>query len=510
MSNRTRKSAINMSVGVLAQAMNLIVGFVSRSVFIHFLSAEYLGISGLLANVLTVLSFAELGIGEAMVYAMYKPAKENNQQLIRVLMKEYKKKYTIIACVVGTIGLALSFFADYLVVAPPKISENFQIIFLFYTANNVLSYFLTYKKSILIVDQKSYIVTIIAQATVLVQHVVQIAVLALTRQFYLYLVVQLACTAANNIVVSILVNKKYSWLNEGPEGKLPEEEREAINRNIKSLAIAKIAGVVSNGADNIIISKLLGLSTVGLVSNYTLITSSVSGILWNGLSSMTSSFGNFNVDSSIPHRRNLFDEIYMCAYWLYGFFTVGVITLANPLIALWLGPDFLLSNDIVWAMVSIVYVGGVNFPVYVYQTTLGMYDKMKYPYLASGVLNIVLSIVLGMKWGVFGIFLATILSRLCTSEAFGGYYVYKNGLALSPWRYVGKYVCSLAILVVNAFLTKFVVMQITIDGVMGFLIKMAVCTVVSNSIFFLAFFKTRAFKSLKNRAVMLLGKKIKA
>ena len=499
-----------MSVGVLAQAMNLIVGFVSRSVFIHFLSAEYLGISGLLANVLTVLSFAELGIGEAMVYAMYKPAKENDQQLIRILMKEYKKKYTVIACAVGVIGVALSFFVDHLVVAPPKISENFQVIFLFYSANNILSYFLTYKKSILIVDQKSYIVTIIAQATVLVQHVVQIAVLALTHQYYLYLIVQLVCTVVNNIVVSMFVNKKYPWLNDGPDGRLPEEERVAINRNIRSLAIAKIAGVVSNGADNIIISKLLGLSTVGIVSNYTLITSSVSGILWNGLSSMTSSFGNFNVDSSISHRRNLFDEIYMCSYWLYGFFTVGVVTLASPLIELWLDPDFLLSNDIVWAMVLIVYVGGVNFPVYMYQTTLGMYDKMKYPYLASGILNVVLSIILGLKWGTFGVFLATIVSRLCTSEAFGGYYVYKNGLELSPWRYVGKYVCSLVILGVNTLLTKYVAMQITVDGVMGFLIKMAVCTVVSNSIFFLVFFRTRAFKRLTNRLVTLLGRMTKA
>ena len=242
-----------------------------------------------------------------------------------------------------------------------------------------------------------------------------------------------------------------------------------------------------------------------MVSNYTLIANSINGIVWNGLSSITSSFGNFNVDSSVERRRDLFDEIYLCSYWLYGFLSVGVVTLANPLIEIWLGKDFLLSPSVVFSLVLIVYVGGVNFPVYTFQTTLGMYKEMKYPYLASGLFNIVLSIIWGLKFGLIGIYLATSVSRLLTSELFGGYYVYKRGLELSPWKYVFKYLLSLVLLAVNIFLTNTVISFVSIGGIFGFLIKSLVCILVCNIIYFLIFFKTQTFKRLKNRILNLIN-----
>lgn len=504
MTSRTQKSALNMSVGMISQAINILLGFVARSVFIHFLSAEYLGINGLLSNVLTLLSFAELGIGEAMTYAMYKPAKENDKNTMRQLMQVYKKAYTIIACVVGIIGFFLSFFLDFLVSEPPNIPENMQMIFAFYTVNNMLSYFLTYKKSVLIANQENYIITVVSQCTVILQYLLQILVLMCTKQYYLYLTVQLVCTVVNNMVISVIVEKKYPWLQEKSKEKLPKETLSSIYANIKSLSISKIAGVVSNGADNIIISKLLGLTSVGLVSNYTLITSSLNGILWNGLSSITSSFGNFNVDSSVQRRRDLFEELYLCSYWLYGFLSVGVITLANSFIEIWLGNDYLVSTGVVITLVLIIYVSGANFPVYTFQTTLGMYKEMKFPYLASGMLNIIFSIIFGIKFGLIGIYLSTSFSRLITSELFGGYYVYKKGLELSPFRYLLRYFLSVGLLSVNLLITNAAVSLISIDGIMGFIVKSLVCVIVCNGIYFASFFKTKAFNRLKDRAINLI------
>lgn len=136
MNNRTQKSAKNMTVGMLSQLFTLLLSFVSRTIFIRYLTTEYLGISGLFSNVLTVLSFAELGIGDAMMYAMYKPVKEENRKLVNQLMVVYKKAYTGIAVVVGAIGLFLSFFLNYIIAEPPNIPENLQLIFWLYVINN--------------------------------------------------------------------------------------------------------------------------------------------------------------------------------------------------------------------------------------------------------------------------------------------------------------------------------------------------------------------------------------
>lgn len=509
MNNRTQKSAKNMTVGMASQLFTLLLSFASRTIFIKFLTAEYLGISGLFSNVLTVLSFAELGIGDAMTYAMYKPVKEDNRKLVNQLMAVYKKAYTGIAVAVGVIGLVFSFFLNYIIAEPPRIPESLQLIFWLYVINNMASYILTYKKSVLIAYQENYIVSGVQQVSSVIQQVAQMMVLCFTRQYILYLMIQILCTILNNIIVSAVVKKRYPWINEKESEALPQEVSKEIFRNVRALSISKIAGVVSNGSDNIIISKFIGLSSVGIASNYTMIINSLNGILWNGLSSLTSSFGNFNVDSTIDQRRKLFKELFLCSYWLYGFMAIGIVTLANPFIQLWVGPGYLVSQDVVLALILITYVSGVNFPAYTYQSTLGMFDKMKLPYVLFAVFNILLSIFLGKIWGLFGVYIATSISRLCTSEVSSGYYVYRYGLELSPLKYLKKYVISFAIMALNALVTNYAVSLVQAKGITGFIIKTIICTVVCNSIYFACFFRTAEFRSLLARAKSLLNSRRK-
>ncbi len=498
-----------MTIGMLSQLFTLLLSFVSRTVFIKFLTAEYLGISGLFSNVLTVLSFAELGIGDAMTYAMYKPVKEDNRKLVNQLMVVYKKAYTGIAVVVGAIGLGLSFFLSFIIAEPPDIPESLQLIFWLYVVNNMASYILTYKKSILIAYQENYIVSEVQQIASLIQQIAQMIVLCFTKQYILYLIIQILCTILNNIIISVVVKKRYPWINEKDGEELPQEVSKEIFKNVKALSISKIAGVVSNGSDNIIISKFVGLSSVGVASNYTMIINSLNGILWNGLSSLTSSFGNFNVDSTIGQRRKLFNELFLCSYWLYGFMTIGIITLANSFVQLWVGSNYLVPQGVVLALVLITYISGVNFPVYTYQSTLGMFDKMKIPYVLFAVFNILLSILLGKNWGLFGVYIATSITRLCTSEVSSGYYVYRYGLKLSPLKYLKKYVIYFLILILNILVTNYAVSLVQIAGIIGFSIKVVTCTVVCNAIYFVCFFRTTEFRNLLIRAKGLLSSRRK-
>ena len=498
-----------MTIGMLSQLFTLWLSFVSRTVFVKFLTAEYLGISGLFSNVLTVLSFAELGIGDAMTYAMYKPVKEDNRKLVNQLMVVYKKAYTGIAVVVGAIGLGLSFFLSFIIAEPPDIPESLQLIFWLYVVNNMASYILTYKKSILIAYQENYIVSEVQQIASLIQQIAQMIVLCFTKQYILYLIIQILCTILNNIIISVVVKKRYPWINEKDGEELPQEVSKEIFKNVKALSISKIAGVVSNGSDNIIISKFVGLSSVGVASNYTMIINSLNGILWNGLSSLTSSFGNFNVDSTIGQRRKLFNELFLCSYWLYGFMTIGIITLANSFVQLWVGSNYLVPQGVVLALVLITYISGVNFPVYTYQSTLGMFDKMKIPYVLFAVFNILLSILLGKNWGLFGVYIATSITRLCTSEVSSGYYVYRYGLKLSPLKYLKKYVIYFLILILNILVTNYAVSLVQIAGIIGFSIKVVTCTVVCNAIYFVCFFRTTEFRNLLIRAKGLLSSRRK-
>lgn len=508
-SDYTRKSAVNAVISLATQLSSNLLSFVSRYIFIHFLSEEYLGINGLFSNVLTLLSFAELGIGEALAYAMYKPMKEHDQRKLRALLSFYKIAYWWIMGAVLFIGIAISFFVDGLVSQKPDIPENFQILFCLFLINNAMSYFMVYKQSVLMVDQNRYVVSIVRQATYVGQIIIQSIFLIVTRNYYVYLLWQIAGTIVTNMLLSFYVDKKYPWAKcSGKQDKLSTDEKQSIYRDIKDLSISKIAGVISNGSDNIIIAKLVDLVSVGLISNYTMVINALNGILWGALSSITGSIGQFNVDSDIKEKRKIFDELYLCTFWLYSFLCIGLMTLLSPLVSVWLGSKYTVAQPIVIALVAITYISGLNFPFYTFRVTCGLFAPMKYNYVYYAILNVALSVVLCNRFGVFGVYVATSLSRLVAAEFKEGVIVYKNILQKSMWKYFVKYILYAGLFFGVYLITQSVVNLVTVPGWLGLIAKGALCTVCVNAIYLIVFARTGSFIGLFNKCKRLVWSKI--
>ena len=504
--NYTRKSAKNALVSLISQIFTMLLNFISRSVFIHCLSAEYLGVNGLFSNVLTLLSFAELGIGGALVYAMYRPMKEKNKEKLGQLLSFYRKAYYGIALTVICIGFILSFFIEYLVAEQPKIKENMQAIFWMFLLNNALSYLLAYKQSLLMVDQKEYIVSIVRQIVLLVQICAQIALLYLTHEYFVYLICQLSGTLMVNVLLLAYVNKHYSWVTKNHiNGSLDKDEKKKIFIDIKALSISKIAGVVSNGTDNLIIARLDGLLSVGIVSNYTMITNLVQNLIWNTLSGITGSIGNFNVDSSKKTKREVFNELFLLSFWIYGFVSACLVALLNPFITVWLGEDFAVGLDIVIALVAILYISGINFPYYTFRVTSGLFDSVKYNYVLFAVLNVVLSIILGLRCGLVGVYVATSISRLMTVELKEGKVVFEQVLGLNYIDYIKQYLGSFLLVILASGTALLLSNLITLSGWLGLIAKGAICVVSINAIFWIAFHNTNEYKKILERIVLLIS-----
>ena len=506
--SRTKNSAKNVAAGFACQGAALLLSFVSRSVFVMVLSSEYLGINGLFSNILTVLSFAELGIGEALSYAMYQPAKEGNREKLCQLMRLYKTAYRGIALFVTVVGVIASFFLDYLVAEKPNIPENFQLIFWLFLFNNVCSYLLAYKQSILLVEQKKYIVLYIQQGTKVAQLLLQMAILFFAHSYYGFLLVQVICTLLTNVFISLYVKKAYPWLNDrSVQAPLPQEEQHKIVKDVKALAISKVAGIVSNGSDNIVIAKILGLTSVGVVSNYTLVINSFSSILWGTLSGVTGSMGNFNVNASVEKRRAIFEELYLIVYWIFCLCCTCLIVLLNPFVEIWVGTSYQTDLPIVVALVLIAYVSGMNFPVYTFRVTCGLFDEMKYPYFWSGIANVALSVVLALKMGLFGVYIATVITRLLISETVEGYIVYHKILEKPFWRYVMRYLLSLLLLAGCTLICGKIVQGVPGTGILALLIKGLVTFCLCNAILLLVFARTPTFARVCQRIKKLVNKK---
>lgn len=502
--SRTYNSIRNIMTGFVGQGISMIVSFVNRIVFVRVLSEAYLGVNGLFTNVLSVLSLAELGISSAITFALYKPLASKDNSKLASLMNFYAKSYRTIGMIVGISGLILMPFLKYIIADPGNITENLYVIYLLFLFNSTITYFYSYKSSLIIADQKNYLVSMISYSTLMIQTILQIAILVFTKNYYLYLICQTVSNLVTNILISRKADKEYPFLEEKNPEKLSKEDKKSLFVNIKALMIVKLSGVLVNSTDNIIITatKGLGLVTSGLASNYILLTSILSSILSQLFNGVTASVGNYNALESDDNKYKMFNIINVLNFWFYGWCTISFIVLGSDIVQLLFGSEYLLTKDIVIIMAVNFYTVGMQNAVWTYKNTMGLYNYGKYMVLCTGILNIVFSLVFVRFMGLFGIYLATFVSRLFTNLWYDPYAVFKHGLNQSFSKYLKKYVYYFIIIVLTTILLE----NICNFFNMAFIMKLLLCIIMPNLCFIICFIKTEELRYLLNRLLLIIGK----
>lgn len=147
--SRTEYSVLNIMTGLGGYAINTVLGFICRMVFVKCLSEDYLGVNGFFTNILTMLSLAELGIGNAVVFALYKPLAEDDKDKIASLVKLYGTAYKTIGIIVGAIGIALMPFLNVIIRNEPNIAESIYLLYIINLFNTASTYFFSYRSSLL-------------------------------------------------------------------------------------------------------------------------------------------------------------------------------------------------------------------------------------------------------------------------------------------------------------------------------------------------------------------------
>lgn len=504
--SRTENVIKNSSLGAIGKILSLILDFLCRTVFIKCLTEEYLGLNGLFSNILTILSFAELGIGEAIVYNMYKPIEKQEHKKINQLMKFYKKCYYIIGIIIFLIGVSVIPFLKYIIKEVPDIKESIGLIYLLYLTNSALTYFFASRKSIISAYQQRYIISKYEILYTFIFTILKIVSLLLLKNYILYLILQIFKELSVNITIHIKAKKMYSYLDEKNSDLLPKEESKVIFSNVKSLFSYKLSSVVLSGTDNIIISKFMGLVQVGIVSNYQLLTSAISQVLHNFILGFTASIGNLNTINDKEHKEKVFYEILQIMAWIYGYVSIMLVVFLNPFVEWWIGSEYLLSLPVVFGLVFDIYINGIQYSGYNYVTTLGLFKKAKYGPLAASIINITLSIALIPKFGLFGIFIATAISRLLTTSWIDPYLVHKYEFKTSFLKYIKKYFYYLVVVIINFLVCYNIFKLLPMNNIITIILYAILCTILSNIIFVLFLFKTKEFNDLKERFKVLLAK----
>ena len=492
---RTQNVSINVVISLLCQFVNLAFSFISRTVFIKTLGVDYLGVNGLFTNVLTILSFAELGIGNSIIFSMYKPLADKDEEKLSSLMDLYRKSYTVIGITVALAGICIVPFIDIIVKDDPTIVEDIRLLYLLFLTNSVCSYCFVHKKSIIIADQRNYLIIGITETIYVLQVLAQIIVLYTTHNFILFLIIQIICTLLGNIASSVLANYLYPFLRKKAV-PLEKKESQVIFKNVRALVLYKFGSVILNGTDNILISSLVGVNAVGLVSNYVLLSSSCNKVLQKITEAFTASIGNLNATASPQEQNAVFKKIFLITAWIYGYASVGLATVSQHFISIWIGEEYLLSIFVLLSIIAEFYVKGVHFVASTYRTTLGFFVEGKWSALLAAAINLILSVLLCKVIGLAGILVATPIARILSIGIVDPVMVFHKGFKKSAIEYYRTYIIHLLINIVIGLTCYIVLSCSNIQGVLGVLVDIVVVTILYNLIMLALFYKTKIFREL--------------
>ncbi|MGN0642520.1 MAG: lipopolysaccharide biosynthesis protein [Huintestinicola sp.] len=504
---RTQASLRNLFAAIIGQSAAIIISFISRKAFLICLNEEYLGLSSLFSNILTVLSLAELGVGSAMVYALYKPLAENDTALIKSLMRLYKRVYRIIGTVI--LLLAVLFIPVYpmLMDRVPDI-PNLTVIYLMYAANTGISYFFSYKRSVIICDQKRYVFTVVHYLVYFLMNAVQIMILFATKNYILFLAVQLAATLLENLAVSAAADKMYPYLREKDIMPLPDESKSEIKKNVSAAMLHKLGGVAVNSTDNIILSKFVGLAAVGMYSNYYMITNGLNSVISQFFTSASASVGNLSAcEGRSDKMLQTFNRMFFMDFWIYGFCTCCLAALIDPFISLWLGESMKLDGLTVILIVLSFYLTGMRKATLTFKEAAGAftYDALK-P-VAETVINLGVSIFLAKRMGAAGVFAGTVICTLATTFWIEPLVLFRHVVKGKISRYWIRYAVYTAATAISSAVCVAAEKAIeTGSPLLDFVLAALCCMIVPNLIFAVIFFKTEEFGYFLGLIKSLLGK----
>lgn len=494
---RTENSIKNVSVGIGGQLISSVMSFISRTVFVYTLSAEYLGISGLFSNILTVLSLAELGMGNAILFSMYKPIAEDNEALLKALVKFYGKVYRLIGFVVGTAGLLLIPFLRFFIRDIPDI-PYFILIYILYLVNTVVSYFFSYKCSVLDANQKQYIGQLIRYKYVIIRDVFQMIVLFCTHNFIFYLILQVLSSVYTNWKVSKEAEHNYPWLMklEG-SGQLNGKVKKEIKKNVFAMFNHNVGSVIVNGTDNILISKFAGLVDVGLYSNYCLVLNGIVAIVSKVSEAISASVGNMGVSENEDKIYTVYRVMNLLNFWIYSFCSVCFWSLLQPFVTLWLGEGYLLEDTVVLILCINFYISGMRRVNITFRDAMGLFWYDRYKPIAEAGINLVASIYFAKRMGIAGVFLGTILSNMLTGFWVEPFVLYKYKFHKPLSSYMLGFVVYTFVMLIGGITISILSKQLNLSGVYCIVIRLIYCVIIINVLYLVLFYKTDEFLYLR-------------
>lgn len=492
---RTKNASRNILFGVILKLYQILVPFLMRTAMIYFMGVQYLGLSSLFTSILSVLNLAELGVGSAMVFSMYKPISEDDKTSICALMKLYKSYYRIIGLVIAILGVLITPFVPRLIKSDVPQGINIYILYLLNLSATVLSYWLfAYKNSILQAHQRNDVVSKVTIITNTFQYGLQFLVLWLLHNYYIFVIVALITQAFTNIVTALAANKLYPQFK--AEGRVPNSEVKIINNRIRDLFTSKLGAVIVNSADTIVISAFLGLTVLAVYQNYYYILTSIIGFVTIIYASCTAGIGNSLIVETKQKNFNDLSKFTFIIAWIAGFCSCCFLSLFQPFMIIWVGEEYMLDYSAVICLVVYYFIYEINQLLNVYKDAGGIWHEDRFRPLVTALTNLGLNLIMVQFIGIYGVLLSTVLSMLFVGMPwlFHNLFttIFEKKQLLGYLKKIVFYTCISAL---TCVITVLMCNYVNLGKWSTLFLRLIICLIIPNVSFFVIYHKTEEYQS---------------
>ena len=428
MSERVHRSVMNIKVGMLFYILSLFLAFFSRRVFLDCLGAEFIGLTGMLMNIMSFLSVAELGIGTSIVYFLYKPLQEDNHKKINEVMSMLAYLYRCIGFIIGGIGVIISLFFPWWF---SHLSTGLPLVyFAFYSflATSMSGYIFNYKQLLVAANQKQYMVSVYFQTIGILQSLTQILLAYYYRNLYLWVVVGLIFTITGIIIFNYRIRKLYPWLKICvTEGKENLKQYPEVIKKTRQIFVQKIKDFILYRSDEILVGAFVSVVQVAFYGNYTIITNKLNyfvNILSDGLNA---GVGNLVAEGNEQNTMKVFWELTAIRFFITGIVVFGLLLFLQPFVTFWFGPQYRLNDLIVYLLIFNIFIFLSRGVVENFISAHGLFSDVWASWTELA-LNISITLCLAPFYGIVGILIGKIISVFFIAMFWKPYFLFTKGL----------------------------------------------------------------------------------
>ena len=504
---RIEKSKLNATVTLTTSIVMGVLSFAERTVFNHCFIADYLGLYSFFYNVLGVLGTLELGITTAIAFALYAPIEYNQYDQIAAIMKLFRRAYWVIGTLIFIAGLALFPILTNLINTEIPL-ERVQLYFSFFLLKTVLNYYLAYKSVLITANQNLYKVTLITNLSWCFLYVAEMIISIRFANFLYYCIAIFSADVFRSVVIFFMGKKEFPMLKEYRNAKLNPEIAKSITRNVKGLILTRLGTVLVSTTDSMLISAMVSTAFLGKYSNYQMITNGLKSVSALIPQSITASIGNAGVTETRRSLSKSFETLNLASYLIYGFLTIVLINIINPIVATFFGVDRTIPISSVILICISFYFTNQREIILTFKSSLGLYWEDRKRPIIEGLTNLITSIILGHFWGFNGIIIGTIISQVCINLTIEPRVIMHDGLKSSSiWYYIStclRILLTAAITIISLIINSF----IQLNGILEIVIKGLISAAITIFAFYLVYHNNEeAISIIKTLKIAFMDKR---